>query len=198
MNDTLGAEGPVPSALVFGEFLKVVTRSETSQSRLTFADRSKIARAARVEMEKLMFKKRVARALKHAVSSASDRLYHPGHHVVLWRDLQVHNCIREWVAPFSVEFSDESKKLVYVKDVKIGNSRPFNLAQVKPYYPPEDIAYAFVESLRHFFRDYGNSQDDVGSVYLTEIVDKEDPRSKTFEMTAAKRAEIAGLLARGT
>ncbi len=87
---------------------------------------------------------------------------------------------------------------MYVRAVKDGNARPFNVDQVKPYYPPEDTAHAFVESLRERFCEYGNPHDYLGSVCLTEIINGKDPRSQSPEMTAAKRAEIAGLLACGT
>ncbi len=93
----------MPSALVFGEFPKVVTRSEIPQSRLALADRSKIARVARMEMQKHMAKMRVARALKHAVPGASDRLYQPGDQVLVWRERQVNNRIGEWIGLFSVD-----------------------------------------------------------------------------------------------
>ncbi len=96
-------------------------------------------------MRKHMAKMRVNRALKHAVPSARDRLYQPGDQFLVWRERHVNSSIREWVGPFAVELAGESKKLVYVRDVKVGNARPFNMAQVKPYYPPEDIAHAFVE-----------------------------------------------------
>ncbi len=65
----------------------------------------------------------------------------------------MNNRIGEWIGPFSVDFTNESKNLVYVRDVKVCNARPLNVAQVKPYYSPEDIAHAFVESLRDCFRD---------------------------------------------
>ncbi len=77
MIDTLGPERLVPSALVFYEFPKVTTCSETPHARLTLADRFKIAHAARTEMQKHMAKMRVTRALTHAVPGASDRIYQP-------------------------------------------------------------------------------------------------------------------------
>ncbi len=132
-----------------------------------------------------MAKMRVTGALKDAVRSASDRIYHPGDHVLIWRERQVKNRIGECIGPFSVQFVDETKKLVYVRDTKIANARPLHVAQVKLYCPPEDKAQAFIEFPRERFCEYGNPHDDLGSVYLMEITDEKDPRSKSPEMSAA-------------
>ncbi len=51
VNDTLGPESLVPSASVLGEFSKIFTGSVTPQARLALANRPKIPRAARTEMQ---------------------------------------------------------------------------------------------------------------------------------------------------
>ena len=48
MNDIIGPEGLVLSALVFGEYSRVITRSETPEKRGTLEDRSLIAKTARM------------------------------------------------------------------------------------------------------------------------------------------------------
>ena len=63
MNDTLGPEGLVPSALVFGESPKVYTKSETPDERAVPAIRAKLAHTARSQMAKHMAELRVKRAL---------------------------------------------------------------------------------------------------------------------------------------
>lgn len=75
MNDTLGPEGLVPSALVFGEFPKVHTRSEAPDQRASAANQAKIANAARFEMQNHMSSLRVSRALKHKTPVAGDMSY---------------------------------------------------------------------------------------------------------------------------
>eukprot|EP00171_Calliarthron_tuberculosum_P023888 IDg23888t1 len=72
MNDTLGPEGLVPSALVFVEFPKFLTRSEAPNPRITLSDRSKVARAALYEMQGHIAKMRVNLALNHSVPNDAD------------------------------------------------------------------------------------------------------------------------------
>lgn len=50
MNDTLGPEGLVPSALVFGEFPKFVTKSEVPRERSILESRAEMATLVRKEM----------------------------------------------------------------------------------------------------------------------------------------------------
>ena len=75
MNDTLGPEGLVPSALVPGEFPQIVTRSETAHPRATLESRAAVAAAARQEMEQQMAKLRVKHILLHATPSAVHQTY---------------------------------------------------------------------------------------------------------------------------
>ena len=72
MNYKLGPEGHVPSALVFGEYPKIYTLSETPKTRPNLAARAEIALTARRAVEKHMSDLRVKRAMKHAVPSAAD------------------------------------------------------------------------------------------------------------------------------
>ena len=83
MNDTLGPEGLVPSALVIREFPPVFTNSEAPAARLTLRERASVAQSARKEMGKIMAEMRVRRALHHRTPSAADRFYQPGDQVLV-------------------------------------------------------------------------------------------------------------------
>ena len=67
-----------------------------------------------------------------------------------------------WLGPFEVIATDEDKKLVYVRDAKIGAARPFNIAQVKRYLSPDVVAHCFMSGLKYKLRKFGTSSD----VYL--------------------------------
>lgn len=134
MNDTLGPEGLVPSALVFGGFPQIRTVSKQSVKRANLASRAKIATAARIERQKHMSKLRGDRALKHQTPAAATMSYKVGDQVLVWRVEIVDSRIGEWLGPFTVDAIDETKKIIYVQDERIGTAKPFNLAQVKRYY----------------------------------------------------------------
>ncbi len=154
MNDTLGPEGLVPSSFVFGEYPKVYTKghSEMPQPRLTTEERASMLQSGRAEMQRHMAKARVARALKHSVPSAADQSFQPGDMALVWHEKIVNNRIGEWLGPFRALGVDESKKIVYIQDVKIGTARPFSVTQVKVYLPPSDLADSFSYDLTRGFR----------------------------------------------
>jgi len=83
MNDTLGPEGLVPSALVFGDYPKVTTRSENPSLKAELRSRAQMATVARKEMERLMANMKVKRALNHAVPGAADRSFQAGDRVLV-------------------------------------------------------------------------------------------------------------------
>lgn len=93
MNDTLGPEGSVPSALIFGEFPLPYTKSEQKPNRLSVDERAVIATLARKEMSEIMARMRIQRGLKHAVPSAADKTYKAGDEVLVWRENIVNSCI---------------------------------------------------------------------------------------------------------
>ena len=208
LNDTLDPEGLVPSALVFGEFPPMFTKSESPAQRATLQDRASVAQSARKEMEKIMAEMRVRRALHHRVPSAADRFYQPGDKVLVWMERVVNHRIREWLGPFTVMSTDELGKLVYIQDAKIGTARPFNVIQVKRYFSadsceeiPVNLAHYFVMELGEALNKFGTTSAEHETpcdVLLTEIITLGDPRSYSSEMTAAKKAEIKSLLDRGT
>ena len=141
-----------------------------------------------------MAKALISRAMRHAVPSAADKRYDPGDKVLVWREKVNSNRIGERVWPFDVVDSDEERKLGFVRDVKIGAARPFNVATVKHYLTPEVLAHSFLTEPLDPLRAYGNSEDEI---YPTDIISDKDPRASCHEMTAAKKAEIRDLLERG-
>lgn len=71
-----------------------------------------------------------------------------GAKVFVWREKPISSIIAEWVGPFDMVELDEEHKLVFVRNVKIGVARPFNVAQVKPYLAPEVLTHGLLtESL---------------------------------------------------
>ena len=91
LNDTLGPEGLVPSALVFGEFPSAYTTTEYPRARKTLESRALVANAARRDMEKQMAQVRVQRALRHATPAASSMNVQEGHEVLVWREIIINN-----------------------------------------------------------------------------------------------------------
>ena len=144
MNDSLGPEGLVPSALVFGEFPRVRTPSEPTSERPTLSQRSQIAQQARREMNRIMAEQRLKRALHHSVPPASDRSYEPGDKVLVWRKKQIAQRMGEWLGPFKVVSTDYAKKLIYIRDADVDPARPFKVTQVKPYLSAETLSRSFL------------------------------------------------------
>ena len=53
---------------------------------------------------------RVRRALEHSTPTASSCVYSPGDQVLVWQDRVVDSRIGEYVGPFTVLATDETKK----------------------------------------------------------------------------------------
>ena len=85
---------------------------------------------------------------------------------------------------------------MFLQDVRVGQARPFNIAQVKRYYKPEQLSATFMADLRNSIQYFESPKDD--DIYMTEIIPNQDVRAKSHEMTEAKRQEIKNLLKRGT
>ena len=81
--------------------------------------------------------------------------------MLVWREKIVNHRIGEWVGPFTVIATDESRKLVYVKDPKIGPARPFNAVQVKRYLTSEttsvNLAHSFIMDLGGALSRFGTT-----------------------------------------
>ena len=100
----------------------------------------------------------------------------------------------EWIGPFRLLAADETKKLVFVQEVRIRAARLFDVAQGKHYYTPETLANSFFADLNKGLSCFSASNNE--AVYLTEIVDRADPRGNSQKMNAARRKEIKTLLER--
>ena len=196
MNDTLGPEGLVTSALVFGEFPKIRTQGSKPTPRATIVSRKAVAETARKEMEKHIAKMKINRARNHMFPKAASRSYQPGDKVLVRREKVVDSHIGEWLGPFSVSSFEPEKKLVLVQDGKGGWPKSFNVVHVKPYLEPTDVAHSFISDL-HRYLPYNCTPED-NNIYLTEIIDLQDPRADRLDMTEAKKKEIRNLLERGT
>lgn len=203
MNDTLGPEGLVPSALVFGEYPSLRVFGETPQPKATVAARAILAKEARREMEQHMARLRIKRALKHNVPRAADIVYEVGQKVLVWREKAVNNRIGEWMGPYVVSGLDRDRKLVFVSDQNGGPPKPFGFAQIKPFFSNSESSNAFFVDLLESFQKYRSTEEPAvspedGQIFLTEVLDPRDERTSLPEMTEAKKTEIRSLLDRGT
>ena len=196
MNNTLGPEGVVPSVLVFGESPSLRTLHEAPIPKATLLDRARIANTARKEMEHHMARLRVQRALRHRVPRSTDVIFQPGDKVLVWREHIVKNRIGEWVGPHTVASAGYSSKIVHVKESEQGLPRPYNFAQVKPYVSATKASRAFLLDVQRSLKGFATEESE--DAFLTEVLTPNDPRSSSSRMTDAKRAEIKGLLERGT
>lgn len=68
LNNTIGPEGSVLSALVFGEFPLPYRQTKQKPQRLNVDGRAPIETTARKEMSKIMARKRLRRGLEHEIS----------------------------------------------------------------------------------------------------------------------------------
>ncbi len=75
MNDMLGPEGIVPSALVFGEFVFLTSFGGPVIPNASLAERALAVRGARRYMAKHLVQVRIKRALHHQTPRASDETY---------------------------------------------------------------------------------------------------------------------------
>ena len=196
MNNTLGPEGVVPSVLVFGEFPSLRMIHEPPTPKSAVFDRARVANAARKEIEHHMARLRLQRALRHRVPRSADASFQPGDMVLVWREKRINNRIGEWVGPYSVATADYGTKIVHVQESQDDLARPYNFAQVKPYISEVNVSHAFLAELHSGLKEY--STDVNGDVFLTEVLSPNDPRASSARMSEAKKAEIKGLLERGT
>ena len=95
MNDTLGPEGVVPSALVFGEFLSLRSVSGPLIPHPTLAERAEVALQARRFMSEHIARAKAKRALYHKPLPFTDQAYEPNDEVLVWREKQVEHRIGE-------------------------------------------------------------------------------------------------------
>lgn len=86
LNDTIGPDGVVPSALLFGEYPLIRTFDKPRMPNPKLVQRALIAQQARKLMAQNMAKARVTRAIKHNTLPADYAIYQPGDRVLVWRE----------------------------------------------------------------------------------------------------------------
>ena len=114
----------------------------------------------------------------------------------MWRERIVNNRIGEWVGPHTVASADYSSKIVHAKESEQGLPRPYNFAQVKPYVSATEASRAFLLDVQRSLKGFATEESE--DAFLTEVLNPNDPRSSSSRMTDAKRAEIKGIMERGT
>lgn len=192
MNDTLGSEGLDPSELIFGEYLSVRRNSEPLQELLNLSSLAEVAMAVRNEMSHIIAKQRIQQCIKHILLSASYHMYSPGDKVIVCSEKIHENLIGEWISPFFVDGMDVDKKLIFIRDVTVEPEKPFKLSQLNQYNSPEEavalLLLDFKSVLNEFKTNYGYK------IHLTEILNKEEPRTDTPDIIPALFKEIKRLL----
>ena len=212
MNDTLGPDGIVPSALVFGEFPSLRTFEGPRENRPTLVERARIATQARKIMAQEIAKSKLQRALKHNAPDAADRVFEPGQLVLVWREKIVNNRIGEWLGPYQVISMDHHTKIVLV-DCD-GESKRFSATQVKVFKSPVSLSRPnttrtmpwqsqiltssnFLVSVANALRKAQDCTQPMNTTFLTEVIHPSDPRAGNAEMEEAISLEISDLTQRG-
>ena len=108
----------------------------------------------------------------------------------------------EWDGPHEVHSFDKSKKIVIIKDDK-EKLKEFNVAQVKLFLPPVELAHTFVSTVCNAMKSFSSEPPpDPKNISclecnLVEVIPENDPRANTPEMQKAKQKEIDNLVQRG-
>lgn len=84
------------------------------------------------------------------------------------------------------------KKIVYFQDEYIGAAKPFRLVKVRRYSKPEFLAHTIFSNLKSAFVSFTSPGDH--TLYLTEIIDKNDLRAHSREVMEQKKRETRHLL----
>lgn len=200
MNDTLGPEGLVPLALLFGEFPQIRAPGIGLLPRPNLAERANAAETARAEMSSIMAKMCLHRALAHDPPGAALRTYKPGDNVLVWREKLLANRIGEWVGPSVIESVDEERKLATI-ELPNGTNFPFNFIQLKPYLRPAQELQQFFAKLRDCLDKFTTTpavEADSTPIFSTEVLSSNDPRSKGPRMTDEVKTEVKELIDRKT
>ena len=195
MNHIIGTECIVPSALVFGEFPNMRAFRGPIVPRPSLAERAKIAQEARSLMSKHMAAVQIRRATQHQTPTATDTIFYPGQQVLVWKEKVFENRIGEWLVLYTVFSFDATAKIVLVQKDADSAYETCNTTLVKDLKEPVAAETNVIDKLYSTLREYRS--DITFPVYLTEVIDKSDPRAHSTEMREAKRAEVQELLKRG-
>lgn len=90
MIDTAGSHGPVPSEFYVGEHPRN-SMPENYTGGTTSDERGKIALSIIIEMKHQIDRMRITHELSHNVPKATDMVYEPGYHVLVWRQKEHYN-----------------------------------------------------------------------------------------------------------
>lgn len=140
---------------------------------------------------------RMNKALKHVVSKALQQINKTGDQVLAWRENIVNSKNGEWTGPFEVEEIDKAAKLAYIRDTTNSPDRTFNVAQVKPYYAPDNLAFVLIAEVFDYFKQHWSPSNEE-EIFATEIISNNEARSPPQVMNEAKRKEVRCLLKRRT
>jgi hypothetical protein len=203
MNDCSGPDGNVPSLLVFGAIPRLPHLVNFPQRRETLDDRARAAIIARKQMEEIVSRQKIARALRSKVPTSCDTTYEVGDEVLIFRE-HTQGKGGEWKGPFLITEVSSDSPNVKVQDMTDGPPRTFSTSIIKRYHRLPNIQnvmfniirdglWQFINSADHYY-----AQDELVPVQLTEILTPDDPRASDEKMTEAKQKEIGGLIARNT
>lgn len=101
INDTIEPEGLVPSALSFGEYLKL-QMDVNWKVRASLSERAEVANKSRDKTTHHIAKRLVQRALRHQVLPAAHREFQIGNKVLVWKESLMANKIEKRVGPFQI------------------------------------------------------------------------------------------------
>ena len=169
VNDTLGPEGIVPSALVFGEFPSLHSFLGPMVPRPTLAERAFAAQEARRHMSKHMAAIKIERSLKHRTPSAANSTYQAGDKVFVWGEKIVENRFGEWLGPYTVTSYDHRAKIVLAQANPQPPQERYYTTQVKPFLEQAVASKEYVRTLYTSLK--GFSSEFESSMHLTEVID---------------------------
>lgn len=83
------------------------------------------------------------------------------------------NLIGEWVGPYLVDGSDQSKELVYVRDAKVGSARPLNISEEIKYLKTAASLHTHILIVAKglHYRSHASN------TFMTEVLDSSGPRT---------------------
>lgn len=151
MNDTLVPERLVLYSILFGEYPKFYTPSETLKRIATTEKKSVMLETAREEIKQNMAKSRIQRALWNSIPATADIYYQPGNKVLVWRENVVNNHVAELLGPFTLIGVDPNNKIGFISDYEAGKAIAFGIDKLNPYYPPSDITKSTFDSIQYGF-----------------------------------------------
>ena len=196
MNDSLGPEDIVPSALVFGEFPSLRTFQGPVIPHSTLAERAEVALKARRYISRHFADNKIQRDLQHNTLPAADRDYSPGDKVLIWWEKQVENRIGEWIGPYTVVSYDAEARIVLVQLSADAQYERCYTVQSKPFEARSETAARFMCILHSAVRPVASEHP--ATIHITEVIGKHEPRASAPEMLLAIGEEARELLKRGT